>query len=1113
MPHRRLFAAILLASIPLILLPGESLPEATRARAPRAELFGLPTAKGAQLRWNVFEQAYPPGGFAILRTAEGDAAAVRITAKPVRPHTEAEARTILGARVKPQIKRPAPKQAPTDQDRRKRDALTAFLAEMDVAAAKSMGLFFEDTTAKAGTRHQYELKAIDGQGAEQTVAVLRGIVPGPATPLPSVAKVDATADAVSIRLSWTGLDPRATRTRAYYVHRALKGRALQRLSDVPVVCQSEKQDGKAPSLTYVDRAVEVDTAYTYAVVAADAFGRESAPSPTVDATFRDIVPPATPTDLAWTNHIGMAIELTWKKSASADLAGYYVYRMPVKGVALERITPNPLFANATRIVDSPKTPGHYVYTVTAVDLRGNESPRTIPVKLGALVIQRPVAGVVAIVPDQVAPAAPGKPVAEAKGDKIGLTWTASTEEDLRGYVVYRGRTENGPFRRIASTKAASFADAGSPFMWGTFFYKVAAVDRAGNESPQGPAVSAERKSKLSHLQRGVPGAKYKDTLPAFDANAAKEVVILRSRKSPYAADFATKPDYEEVVRLPVTAKEFEDKTGDASYFYFFYLNYGETSSRIRPVKEMPPVALEGKTAIFHGFRAELRREARADVASESIDADFKLPWFDANTQVRVAFEKGKPVSFGIVPEVSVNLQWFQLKATRLEVGREEQFGSYIDLDGQIDVERGDVRAAGVRFTGLRIYENGRTGGGVSLQGEDAFCKGFTFDLNSLDLGVEEGAKCLKFGADIRIDGIGSVPCSLRPRAGGVSLDRVDLSFDMFGLEFSGQVAFEGNALKGSLRLSFETFDMGFEVQFLTGKDGNTNYFQIQGELTIPANGFPIGNTGLAFKKFGLGFGYNREVVVNGNALSFRTGRGWFCQASVGIQTFFDNGLLLKGDLTLTLGTSGVVIQGHATVLEKADVDLFIAFTSRGFEMKGSFTADFSPIAKGGGTVELFFGKGKGQWYVHFGTKESPIQGEILGGLTRGSFYLTLDPVGDSGVKFGAGMAISYGTGRLWAWIFFAEVGFEFSADLEVNTSNWTFRAAIHGKAWAYAGAQIDCFADTYTIEFGIEVEANGVMERTNRGLRLAGSFEIGFELPVYGYESVSVEFDSSKVGF
>src|SRR6185295_4047767 len=156
----------------------------------------------------------------------------------------------------------------------------------------------------------------------------------------------------------------------------------------------------------------------------------------------------------------------------------------------------------------------------------------------------------------------GKPVAESKADRIGLSWTASTEEDLRGYVIYRGRTENGPYLRIGSTKVASYADAGGPYMWGTFFYKIAAVDRAGNESPQGPAVSAERKSKLSHLRTLVPGAKYKDVLPAFDAGGAKELVILRTRKSPYAADFATKPDYEEVVRLAPTAREFEDKPGD-----------------------------------------------------------------------------------------------------------------------------------------------------------------------------------------------------------------------------------------------------------------------------------------------------------------------------------------------------------------------------------------------------------------------------------------------------------------------------------------------------------------------------------------------------------------------
>lgn len=1111
MPVRRLLAVALLASVPLILLPGEGRPESSRVRAPQAELFGLPTAKGVQLRWNVFGQPYPPGGFAIYRSAEGEAAPVRITPRPVRPHTEAEARTVLGSRVKPALKRPAPKQPPTDQDRRKRDALTAFLAEMDVVAAKSMGLYFEDAAARPGVKQHYDLRAIDGQGREQSVATLRDVIPGPEKPVPTVAKVEAAADAVSIRLRWTGLDPRAARARAYHVHRALRGMPLKRITDAPVVCQTERQGGKAPVLQYVDRAVEIDRTYTYAVVAADAFGRDSAPSPTVDATFRDIVPPARASEFAATTQGDGGIELTWKRPADADLAGFNVYRMAVKGVALEKITPNLLQPNATRMIDRPRTPGHYVYTITSIDQAGNESSPTTRVKLGALVLERPQSPVLATVPDRVAPAAPGKPAAQA-GETIGLSWAASPEEDLRGYVVYRGRAENGPFVRVGATKAASFVDRGSPFLWGTFFYRIAAVDRSGNESPQGPAVSAERRGKLSGLRKGRPGIRFKMALPAFDPANVKEVIILRTLKSPYAEDFATQPGYEEVVRVPPTAKEFEDKTGDASFFYAYSLSYGETSSRIRLINPPPDIALEGNAAIFHGFRAALR--APAPAAAGAIDADLRLPWFDALAQVKVTFADGKPVSIGIVAGRVVNLRWMTLSLTRLDVGREEPFGGFVEIDGSLEVERGPCRASGLRFTGLRIYADGKTAGSVALHGQDATCKGFSFDLNSLDLGVEDGAKCLRLAADIRIDGIGSFPCSLRPGANAVAIDRVGISFDQFGLEFSGEVAFEGDALKGSLRLGYDAWDLGFNVDFLTGKDENgLKYFQMQGELRIPANGFPIGNTGLAFKKFGLGFGYNRQISVVGGALSFRTGRGWFCQASVGVQSFFDNGILLKGDLILTLGSDGVVIQGLAKVLEKAEVDLTLSYTSRGFEAIGRFTADFSPIAKGGGRVELFFGKNKGEWYVHFGTKEEPIQGEILQGLTRGSFYLTLDPAGDSGVKFGAGMAISYSTGRLWAWIFYAEVGFQFAADLEVNTSNWTFRAEIYGKAWAYAGAQIDCFADTYTIEFGIEVEARGVMERTNQRLRLAGSFEIGFELPVYGYESVSVDFDSSKVGF
>jgi hypothetical protein len=95
----------------------------------------------------------------------------------------------------------------------------------------------------------------------------------------------------------------------------------------------------------------------------------------------DVFPPAVPTGLAAVATAQDAatpasIDLSWQPVTDTDLAGYQVYRREA-GDAWQRITPaQPSVAPAFH--DSQVQPGHtYHYTVTAVDLGGHESARSI----------------------------------------------------------------------------------------------------------------------------------------------------------------------------------------------------------------------------------------------------------------------------------------------------------------------------------------------------------------------------------------------------------------------------------------------------------------------------------------------------------------------------------------------------------------------------------------------------------------------------------------------------------------------------------------------------------------------------------------------------------------
>jgi len=97
-------------------------------------------------------------------------------------------------------------------------------------------------------------------------------------------------------------------------------------------------------------------------------------TPEIEIVAHDIFPPATPSGLqAVFSGVGQtpAIDLSWNPDTEADLAGYYIYRH-MEGGPAERLNSEPAEISAYR--DTSVQPGKkYFYSVSAVDVRGNES--------------------------------------------------------------------------------------------------------------------------------------------------------------------------------------------------------------------------------------------------------------------------------------------------------------------------------------------------------------------------------------------------------------------------------------------------------------------------------------------------------------------------------------------------------------------------------------------------------------------------------------------------------------------------------------------------------------------------------------------------------------------
>ena len=139
--------------------------------------------------------------------------------------------------------------------------------------------------------------------------------------------------------------------------------------------------GETETPGYLDTQFELGKTYQYTVHSITKYGEdqiESADSNPFVILARDVTPPSTPqgllvVDVPAQGDVPAHLELSWGISPETDLAGYNVYRSDQEGVPGMRVNTELLLTPAFR--DMNAVPGRrYLYSVTAVDRSGNESP-------------------------------------------------------------------------------------------------------------------------------------------------------------------------------------------------------------------------------------------------------------------------------------------------------------------------------------------------------------------------------------------------------------------------------------------------------------------------------------------------------------------------------------------------------------------------------------------------------------------------------------------------------------------------------------------------------------------------------------------------------------------
>jgi parallel beta-helix repeat protein len=192
-------------------------------------------------------------------------------------------------------------------------------------------------------------------------------------------------------------------------------------------------------------------------------------------------PPAKPIGLIYYNITAHSVTLEWTPNTDADLLGYHVLinnsdnTPPFSRIA--SVLANQFKYTVTNLNEETA----YLFAIMAFDIYHINSTISEEVKLKTL--------------DATAPAAPKDLEAYTESDtKIDLTWTANTESDISGYIIFMNETASGPTGKflpvvILNSSHTTFTVIGLTEQT-TYYFKIKAFDEVPNNSSFSNVTSA-----------------------------------------------------------------------------------------------------------------------------------------------------------------------------------------------------------------------------------------------------------------------------------------------------------------------------------------------------------------------------------------------------------------------------------------------------------------------------------------------------------------------------------------------------------------------------------------------------------------------------------------------
>jgi hypothetical protein len=236
----------------------------------------------------------------------------------------------------------------------------------------------ESDNPSAFITYAVEVLNVDGRGEGLSNQVHVSL----ARTLPPPQDFAARVTGQGVVLTWTNNSPAPSLTSPVrYVYRLYR-----RQEESPQqILAGQIPAGSEPRLTITDSSTEWEKTYEYRAETVTVIAQQNKPevqvegedTPEIKVFAHDIFPPAIPSGLqAVSSGQGQKIfvDLVWAPVTDVDLDGYNVYRHE-EGEAGVRLNAEPVKTPAYR--DANVASGkRYFYSVSAVDVRGNESERS-----------------------------------------------------------------------------------------------------------------------------------------------------------------------------------------------------------------------------------------------------------------------------------------------------------------------------------------------------------------------------------------------------------------------------------------------------------------------------------------------------------------------------------------------------------------------------------------------------------------------------------------------------------------------------------------------------------------------------------------------------------------